>query len=314
MDLDAYGAQGRSPWMDVDWRAHQRWVTVRERPVNVVEVGSGPPILFIHGHAGAWQNWLEQLPVLAARHRCVAADLPGFGRSPLPRERITMSLYAELLDELMDALGLDAAVVVGNSMGGFVAAELAIKFPARVERVALVSAAGVARAYVRLPRWLMSRYSERALELLSPLLDAPEPQLRRLSVRPGLRRAILGLICTHPEKISPQLAYELAVGSGAKPGAGVAAGEIARYDFRDRLEEIACPVLIVWGDRDRVIPPSGADEFARLIPDSRKVIFEDTGHVPMIERPVRFNALLEDFIAEAPDEDVDATSEAALSA
>lgn len=314
MDLDAYGVEGRSPWIEVDWSAHQRWVTVLQRPVNVVEIGSGPPILFVHGHAGAWQNWLEQLPVLAASHRCVAVDLPGFGASPMPRDGVTISGYAVILDALMDELGLDSAVVVGNSMGGFIAAELAIRFPARVERLVLVSSAGVATAYIRFPTWFMARYAERIIGAAAPLMTASEPQIRRMATRRGLRRGILGLICAHPERIAPELAYEVAVGSGAKPAAGAAAADLGRYDVRDRLGDIACPTLIVWGTRDRVAPPSGADAFERVIPDTRKVIFDDTGHVPMLERPVRFNALLEDFIAEAADEDVNETSSAAATA
>ena len=84
VDLDAYGPQGRSPWLDVDWRAHQRWVEVGGRAVNVIDLGSGPPVVFVHGLAGSWQNWLEQLPVLAEDHRVIALDLPGFGQSPMP--------------------------------------------------------------------------------------------------------------------------------------------------------------------------------------------------------------------------------------
>ena len=227
---------------------------------------------------------------------------------------MTISGYAVILDALMDALSLDSAVVVGNSMGGLIAAELAIRFPARVERLVLVSSAGVATAYIRMPTWLMSRYAERLIGAAAPLMTASEPQVRRMATRRGLRRAILGLICAHPELISPELAYEVALGSGAKPAAGAAAADLGRYDVRDRLGEIACPTLIVWGAKDRVVPTSGADEFERVIPDTRKVIFDDTGHVPMLERPVRFNALLADFIDEAPHEDVDVTSPAATTA
>src|SRR5579862_4983249 len=88
-----YGPDGRSSWLDIDWRSHQRWVTVQERPVNVIEMGEGPALLFVHGLAGSWQNWLEQIPVFAADHRVVAMDLPGFGASPMPREEISISNY-----------------------------------------------------------------------------------------------------------------------------------------------------------------------------------------------------------------------------
>jgi pimeloyl-ACP methyl ester carboxylesterase len=145
-DLEAYGPVGRSAWLDVDWREHQRWVTVLGSPVNVVEMGTGDPIVFVHGLVGSWQNWLENIPHFARDHRVVALDLPGFGASPMPAEKISIAGYARILDALLGELGIDAACVVGNSMGGFIAAELAIAFPQRVERLVLVSAAGISAA------------------------------------------------------------------------------------------------------------------------------------------------------------------------
>src|SRR5271165_7675187 len=142
-ELAAYGPVGRSAWLDVDWRSHQRWMIVDGRPVNTIELGEGPPLVFVHGLSGSWQNWLEQLPVFASRNRVITLDLPGFGHSPMPAEQITISGYARVLEHLLDQLDVDAAAVVGNSMGGFVAAELAIAVPQRVERLVLVSAAGI---------------------------------------------------------------------------------------------------------------------------------------------------------------------------
>src|SRR5205085_6447300 len=84
LDPGDYGPSGRSPWLDVDWREHQRWVTIDGRRVNVIELGSGPPVVFIHGLSGSWQNWLEQLPVFARGHRVITFDLPGFGASQMP--------------------------------------------------------------------------------------------------------------------------------------------------------------------------------------------------------------------------------------
>lgn len=298
-------------WLAVDWAAHRRWVEVADRPVNVVDVGSGPPVVLIHGHSGAWQNWLEQIPVLARRHRVIAMDLPGFGASPLPRDAITISGYGRIVDELLGTLGVSAAGVVGNSMGGFVGLELAISAPERVERLVLVSAAGVATRYAGVPLSVMDRWSERVLGRAGRW-TAPEPsRAARLARRRRLRRLGFTLLSPHPERIDPRLLYENLVASGPKPGAPRAAAEIARYDVRDRLGEIGCPTLVVWGDRDRIVPPSSADEFVRLIPNARKVVFEDCGHVPMIEQPERFNRLVEDFLDEAPGERVDETSAAA---
>src|SRR5207247_5261751 len=128
---------------------------VAGRPANVIEPGAGdPPVVFVHGLAGSWQNWLENLPHFAERHRVIAMDLPGFGASPMPAEKISISGYAQWLDELLGTLGVDEAVVVGNSMGGFIGAELAIAFPRRVRRLVLVSAAGLTIEYQRNERIL----------------------------------------------------------------------------------------------------------------------------------------------------------------
>src|SRR5580693_7254730 len=79
-----YGPQGRSAWLDVDWREHQRWVILDGQPVNVIELGEGPPLVFLHGLIGRWTHWVEQLTAFAGSHRVIAVDLPGFGDTPLP--------------------------------------------------------------------------------------------------------------------------------------------------------------------------------------------------------------------------------------
>ena len=317
-----YGPVGRSPWLDVDWRSHQRWVSVDGQPVNTIELGpggaqahgaqadgaqgdgapahgartGGQALVFVHGLGGSWPNWLEQLPVFARERRVIAMDLPGFGHSPMPAQPISISGYARLLDRLLDRLGIDAAAVVGNSMGGFISAELAIAFPARVERLVLVSAAGIStydyRPGVRaLPSM---RRAQRVLEATGAWVASKSDAVAR---RARLREALLSVVVRHPDRLPAALAAEQLRGAG-KPGFLPALASIFEYDFRARLPEIACPTLIVWGARDRLVPVRDADEFARLIPNSRKVIFADTGHMSMLERPAAFNALLEDFLAE----------------
>ena len=294
-DPTVYGPRGRSPWLDVDWREHQRWMILDGRPVNVIELGEGPPLVFVHGLSGSWPNWLEQLPVFAAAgHRVVALDLPGFGHSPMPAETITISGYARLLDGLCDALQIDAAAVVGNSMGGFVAAELAIAFPQRVERLVLVSAAGLSTyAHPGATRALPAlRLLERTIAAYTGWVASKSDAASR---RPGLRNATLGLVTRHPSRLGAALAAEQVRGAG-KPGFIQALQAVNDYDFRDRLPEIACPTLIVWGDGDRIITPRDAEVFAELIPDSRVVVYKDTGHLAMLERPGAFNALLAEFL------------------
>jgi 4,5:9,10-diseco-3-hydroxy-5,9,17-trioxoandrosta-1(10),2-diene-4-oate hydrolase len=301
----AYGPAGRSRWLNVDWRAHQRWLTIDGQPVNTIELGpereaaqdtASQPLVFVHGLSGCWANWLEQLPVLAAEHRVITLDLPGFGYSPMPTARISISGYARLLDRLLGELGIDAAAVVGNSMGGFIAAELAIAFPQRVERLVLISAAGV------------STTGHHGTARAVPVLRRLDPALARggawvaaksdvLARRARVREALLSVVVRHPSRLPPALAAAQLRGAG-KPGFLQSLEAVLDYDIRERLPEIACPTLIVWGDGDRLIPVRDADVFAELIGNSRKVIFEDTGHMAMLERPAAFNALLNDFLAE----------------
>jgi pimeloyl-ACP methyl ester carboxylesterase len=310
----AYGPQGRSLWMDVDWRAHQRWTIINDSPVNVIELdpkpahADHPALVFVHGLSGSWPNWLEQLPVFAGlaggngypaepvAYRVIALDLPGFGRSPMPTEPISISGYARTLDALLDQLGVGAAAVVGNSMGGFVAAELAINFPQRVERLVLVSAAGLST--YNDPRGLRAlariRRGERSIAAYAGWVAAHSDTVAR---RPRLRNATLGLVARHPSRLPAPLAAEQLRGAG-KPGFIEALQASLEYDFHHRLGEIVCPTLIVWGDRDRVITVRDAERFAELIPGARKVVYEDTGHVAMLERPAEFNALLAEFLGE----------------
>lgn len=293
-----YGPIGRSPWLDIDWRRHQRWVEVYGQQLNVIELGEGPPIVFVHGLSGSWPNWLEQLPVLAGEHRVIALDLPGFGHSPMPREQITISGYARVLEGLMDSLGVDAATLVGNSMGGFVSAELAIAYPQRVERLVLVSAAGISTyqrpEVMRAIPWLTR--VERIVAAYTAWMASKSDTVVR---RRGLRNATLGLVVRHPGRLPGPLAAEQLRGAG-KPGFMQALGALLDYPIRERLPEIACPTLIVWGAEDRVISLRDADVFEELIPDSHKVVFEDTGHMAMLERPAAFNELLREFIEEQP--------------
>jgi pimeloyl-ACP methyl ester carboxylesterase len=288
-------------WQSIDWRERQRWIAVDGTPINTIEIGperadAGKPLVFVHGLSGSWPNWLEQLPVFAREHRVIALDLPGFGHSPMPAADLSIAGYARMLDGLLDRLEIDAAAVIGNSMGGFIAAELAIAFPQRVERLALVSAAGI------------STHQHRGSVLAVPALRRLERVLLAAGAwtasksdavtrRARLRDLTLSVVARHPSRLPAALAAEQLRGAG-KPGFMQGFEAVLDYEIRERLQEIACPTLIVWGDRDRLIGVRDADVFAELIPNSRKVVFADTGHVAMLERPKEFNALLAQFLAE----------------
>jgi pimeloyl-ACP methyl ester carboxylesterase len=294
-DEDEYGTHGRAEWLDIDWRRHLRAITIHGSAVNYVEMGKGSPVVFVHGLAGCWQNWLENIPHFARRHRVIAVDLAGFGQSDLPREEISIPGYGRFLDAFLGEIGVERGVLIGTSMGGFIAAETAISHPSRVEKLVLVSAAGGPQLRERNMR--LEAHLVRAARLTAPLAAAAIARRSYLVRRPRLRAALLWKVVRHPERIAPELCWEVASGAG-KPGFLDALQAIFDYDFSDRVPQIASPTLIVWGRNDEIVPVADAYEYQRLIPSARMVIFEDTGHVPMLERPARFNRVVEEFLAE----------------
>jgi pimeloyl-ACP methyl ester carboxylesterase len=295
---EEYGASAEPGWREINWREHLREVHVGGHRINYVDYGAGqgPPVLLIHGLAGCWQNWLENVPRLGQERRVVAPDLPGFGYSDMPVEGITIPGYGRYVRAFMEQLDLGPCVIVGNSMGGFVAAELAIQFPEVCDRLALVAAAGISVTTLRKRPTLTGA---RVWAAIAARTIARSEQVVR---RPRLRHQALQLVARHPVRLKPDLTYELLQG-GNKPGFLPAMEALLSYDFRDRLPEIRCPTLIVWGEKDMLVPVEDAGEFERLVPRAKKVVLEDTGHIPMIERPITFNDCLLEFI-ESPAADV----------
>jgi pimeloyl-ACP methyl ester carboxylesterase len=264
--------------------------------VNYVDIGEGDdtPVLFVHGLSGQWQNWLENIPRVARERRVIAPDLPGHGRSAMPGEKISTQGYGQLLKKLLDVLEIERVHVVGNSLGGFVSAELAVEFPGVVERLVLVSAAGLSiEDRKRQPLMTLARVWAAGATWVGAQGGTSVATRRRA------RRMALQLVLRYPERLSPAMAYELVQGAGA-PGFMDALGALLDHSYRDELARIEVPVLIVWGRNDMLVPRGDAREYEELIgANARRVMFEDTGHVPMIERPNEFNAAVAEFVAEA---------------
>ena len=174
-------------------------------------------------------------------------------------------------------------------MGGFIAAESAIGEPDRFAKLVLVSAAGVSAARMR----------REPTELAGRLAVASSPLVLKLQERglrrPGMRYWAFRMVFHHPDLVRPELLWEFFTHGAGKPGFLPALVNLAGYDFLDRLEVVEVPTLIVWGREDRIVPSFDALEYGRRLTNSQTVIFADTGHVPMAERPVRFNRLLEAF-------------------
>ena len=290
---DDYGVTDGPDWREIDWGRHLERVEIHGTEVNYVDIGeqgSDRPIVFVHGLGGQWQNWLENIPRFAQSRRVIALDLPGFGLSEMPGERITIELYGRVLAELGDRLDLNPAVVVGNSMGGFVSAELAIRRPDSVERLMLLASAGVSKMDVA-KQPIMA-----AAKAAGLIVTSNVAQQQWVARRPALRHAALAVVARHPSRLRSDMVFEGLLKGTAKPGFETALRACLDYDFRERLPQIGCPTLVVWGEKDAIIPVRDADKFVELIEGARKVVIEDTGHVPMVERPRTFNGLLEEFL------------------
>ena len=288
-----YGNPDPNPeWMRVDWRQHLRRVDLPgAEAVNYVEIGEGEPIVFIHGIGGCWQNWLENLPYFARTHRVIALDLPGFGASPMPSWDISMAAYGRFMHDFCERLGIgNVAALVGNSMGGFIATEATVERPDRFERLVLVSAAGISFSEIV---GLRAKVIEMTMAAVRPFMIGDRQVW--LS-RPGGRQFAFGRVMRAPAKLRPELLKEQTTPGLNAPGFMQALVSVGGYDTRSRLTEIEIPTMVVWGLNDKVVPVEAALGYHRLIPESRLELFERTGHVPQLERPARFNALVEDFV------------------
>ncbi|CAN5590275.1 alpha/beta fold hydrolase [soil metagenome] len=248
------------------------------------------PIVFVHGLSGSWQNWLENIPFFSRHRRVVALDLPGFGHSPMPPEEISIEYYGRVLNAFVEDLGLERPAIVGNSMGGFAAAEAVTVDPARYASLVLVSAAGISHATMRRePAEAIARMAAAAAPLALRVQDSA---MRR----PKLREAAFKGLFRHPELLRTELLYETLANGAEPPGFVDALVNLSGYDFLDRLEQVELPTLIVWGRDDRVVPPHDATGYAERLRNSRTAIFDECGHLPMLERPTRFNRLLESLL------------------
>ena len=287
-----YGVSDTPDWRNVDWPTHTKQLEINGRSVNYVDIGEGnQTVVFIHGLGGSWQNWLENLPRTAGSCRAIALDLPGFGRSEMPADPISITAFAAAVDSFCESLGLGPVVLVGNSMGGFTAAEVAIQHPERVELLVLVDSAGISSANVT-----NSRPGQTLARQLMMRGQGDPSAAKKMLTRPGYIALGMGLVARYPTRISKELLSEQLLTFG-DAGFGDAFEAILAYDFRHRLQEIGCPVLVIQGENDILVPLGDAFEFCQLIPNAELLTMAETGHVPMFERPVQFNDALLAFVA-----------------
>ena len=238
--------------------------------------GSGPPLLLIHGLGYARWGWEPVLPGLAERFSVVSFDNRGIGESDAPPGPYTAAQMAADAVQVLDEAGVERAHVVGTSLGGMVAQEVALGHPDRVGRLVLCcTTPGGLRAYA-MPSVTIALMAEAAtLE--------PAVALRRF-VENALAPATVE---AHPEIVERIMAHRLATAQDPAAWAAQASAGAA-FDAYDRLGAVAAPTLVQHGDEDVVVDPRNADLLVELLPDARLERFPGTGHLYFWEQPVRF--------------------------
>ena len=253
--------------------------------IAVREEGSGPPLLFLHGVSGL--QWNAVLDDLAARHRVIAPRHPGFGdASQAELDDLGDLVYAYL--DLIDALGLDGVPIVGHSLGGMIAAELAATQPQRFSRLVLLAPLGL---------WDGSRpsfdfFASTTWEMADAFFADPESEAALSAGDAGFARMVELEIGSdeHGALVESYVERRRALATAAKY-----LWPIPNRGLSKRIHRIAAPTRLIWGSQDHVVPPSYADDFAAAIAGAEIRMIENAGHELMIEQPGPVATAIEEF-------------------
>ncbi|QXC59145.1 alpha/beta fold hydrolase [Aquihabitans sp. G128] len=258
--------------------------------------GRGPALLLLHGIGDSSASWVPLMRPLAEHFTVIAPDLLGHGESAKPRADYSVAAYANGMRDLLDVLGIDKATVVGHSLGGGVAAQLAYQHPTRVERLALVASGGVAKEvspFLRLA-------STPLADVFLPLLRLPPARLAAMAGIEVLRRSgtDIGRDAEELGRVLDALPDVATRGAFSRTLRSVVdwRGQVVTMLDRSYLTE-AMPVLLVWGAHDAVIPVGHGHIAHAAMPGSELVVFDEAGHFPHHHDPDRFIDLLGAFIA-----------------
>jgi len=243
--------------------------------VRIMRAGKGRPLFYLHGARGA-STWLPFMQLLAQRFDVIVPEHPGFGQSDTPDWLDNVGDLAYFYLDVLDGLGLDGVHLLGSSLGGWLAAEIAVRSCARLKSLVLSAAAGihvkgVSKGDIFLwspEKFARSMYHDQALAdaaLAQPLSEAEQMADMK-------NRLATAKLAWQPRLYNPHLAKW--------------------------LHRIAVPTLIVWGDDDKIIPPPYGPAFAKLIPGARLEVIKDCGHVPQLERTGEWVGKITKFIDE----------------
>jgi pimeloyl-ACP methyl ester carboxylesterase len=275
-------------------RMHE--VQTKGAKISTLTMGEGPDVLLIHGLGGAKSSFFDTAAALSDRYRVHALDLPGFGSSSKPATApYTARYFSDRVVEVMDALEIGRAHLVGNSMGGRVSIEVGLRHPHRVGGLALLCPAV---AFVR-------RGYHPIVRLLRPEFGLLPHKLTR-----GMVESTFWSLFCDPDAVDPSMAdivveeFQRIYGTAGARLAFLAAARniyldkpFGRGGFYPRLSELAAPSLFVWGTHDNLIPAGFKRHVERWLPRGEQIVLESCGHVPQVEKPEQVIGLLERFFS-----------------
>jgi pimeloyl-ACP methyl ester carboxylesterase len=252
--------------------------------LNHHRAGSGEPLVLIHGIGSRWQMWEPVISQLQRHRDVIALDLPGFGASPLPPPGTAPGIdsLVRLVSEFIDALGIERPHVAGNSLGGWIALELA-------KRGLAASATGLSPAGFHTPG--EAKFQRASLWTAVRAARLLEPFAERISASPTSRKLAFGQFVAHPERITPDEAAESSHALAHAPWFDETLDALvsARFTSTGRL---GMPVTVAWGEKDRLLLPRQASRAAAMIPGARMVLLRGCGHVPTYDDPHQVAAVL----------------------
>ncbi|MDJ0362846.1 alpha/beta fold hydrolase [Rhodococcus sp. H29-C3] len=272
-------------------------VELHKDVLRYVDVGDGPPVVLVHGLLGSHESWAGQIERLSERHRVIAPDLFGHGRSDKPSGDYSLSSHAATIRDLLEHLNIESAPMVGHSLGGGIVMQTVYLFPGLVERLVLVSSGGLGTEVSLLLKAATLPGSELVLPVLASdwvrrNAESVIGQLNKwgLPVRPG---ASMAETWRSFKSVSDKQAREAFLAS-TRAVVGPRGQTVSAKQHFAKFESI--PSLLIWGGKDRMIPASHADNVRREVPNSRVEIFSNAGHFPQLDEPDLFFRVLDEFL------------------
>lgn len=244
--------------------------------------GSGPPVILIHGWTQAWNTWRSTLETFEGRYRMYAPDLWGFGESD--KDHFEVPAFIEMIPQFMDELGMDCVPIMGHSMGGTTALGVALKYPERVQKVAVVGSPVDGRSL----SFFLKLAGQRAVA-----------SLMLAGKRAPVLRMFLRLWSPFVSRQNPRQFYEMTVQNSegfTTESFFSSIDSLRRTDLTADLSRIRVPAMGIYGLDDVIVSPDQIKLFEKHLPESRRVPVPDAGHFVMWDQPAVFNSAFSSFM------------------